>query len=61
VGDAPHFAPAAARESVQRKELKSLRTESRSLVPEGLEAAMDPTKLRDLIEFLQNGIEPMAG
>ncbi|MFT5413304.1 MAG: hypothetical protein ACI9NC_006058 [Verrucomicrobiales bacterium] len=33
--------------------MKSIRTESRSLMPEGLEAAMDPKKLRDLIEFLQ--------
>jgi putative membrane-bound dehydrogenase-like protein len=45
--------PAAARQPIPRKEIKSIRTESRSLMPEGLEAAMDPKKLRDLIEFLQ--------
>ena len=47
--------PAAARQAIAREEIRSLRTESRSLMPEGLEAAMQPRDLRDLIEFIQKG------
>ncbi len=47
--------PVAARQTVQRKNIKSLRTEPRSLMPEGLEAAMKPQDLRNLVEFLQAG------
>ena len=45
--------PAATRLAIPRGEIKSIRTESRSLMPEGLEAALDAKKLRDLIAFLQ--------
>lgn len=46
--------PAALRQKIPRSEIKSLRTEPRSLMPEGLEAAMEPQDLRNLIEFLQS-------
>ena len=49
--------PAAARQMIARREIESLRAESRSLMPEGLEAAMQAQTLRDLIAFLQHGSE----
>ena len=47
--------PAAARQTLQRKNIKTLRTEPRSLMPQGLEAAMKPQDMRNLVEFLQTG------
>ena len=36
-----------------RSEIKSLKSTDRSAMPEGLEAALDPQKLADLITFVQ--------
>jgi putative membrane-bound dehydrogenase-like protein len=41
-----------------RTQLRSLRSQGRSLMPEGLEAGLTPQDLRDLIAYLQEPIQP---
>lgn len=46
---------------IPRARIKSLRSEGRSLMPEGLEAGMTPQDLRDLVAFLQQRGSPDPG
>src|SRR5262249_25012183 len=45
----------AVRETVLRSEIKSLKSSSLSMMPEGLEQGMTPQDLADLIRFVQGG------
>jgi len=42
---------------VLRKDIKSLRSANVSLMPEGLEAAMTPQEMADLIQFIRSGVK----
>lgn len=43
---------------IPRNQLRSLRSQGRSLMPEGLEAGLTPQDLRNLIAYLQEPIQP---
>lgn len=45
----------------ERAEITSLTSTGTSLMPEGLEAAITPQQMADLLTFLTTPIQPLAG
>ncbi len=53
--------PLGRKLEIPRSRIRQLRSEGRSLMPEGLESGMTPQELRDVIAFIQEGPAPAAG
>lgn len=48
-------------ESISRQDIKTLTSTGTSLMPEGLEAAITPQQMADLLTFLTTPIQPLTG
>jgi hypothetical protein len=47
-----------SRQQLLRSQIKGMQNTGRSAMPEGLEGALDPQKLADLITFIQTATTP---